>query len=55
MLTELDPYNQKLLLKLGEDLKASGDLAGARAIIPLIGSFASGAPEFAQAKREFGA
>ena len=51
----LDPYNQKLLLKLGEDLKASGDLVGARAIIPLIGSFASGAPEFAQAKREFGA
>ena len=51
----LDPYNQKNLLKLGEDLKAMGDIAGAKAVIPLIDAFASSTPEAAQAKREFGA
>ena len=54
-IVELDPYNQKNLLKLGEDLKAVGNLAGAKAVIPLIDAFAANTPEAAQAKREFGA
>lgn len=54
-MVKLDPYNQEILLKLGQDLKASGDLAGAKAIIPLIDAFASNTPEAALAKAEFGA
>jgi O-antigen ligase/Flp pilus assembly protein TadD len=51
----LDPFNQKILLQLGKDLKASGDVAGAKAVIPLIDAFAASTPEAAQAKSEFGA
>jgi O-antigen ligase len=51
----LDPYNYKNLLQLGKDLKATGDIAGAKAIVPLITAFAASTPEAAQAKREFGA
>jgi O-antigen ligase len=52
---ELDPYNQKIILQLGKDLKATGDSAGAKAVIPLIDAFAPNTPEAAQAKSEFGA
>ena len=51
----LDPYNQKNLLKLGEDLKATGDAAGAKTVIPLIDAFAASTPESAQAHKELGA
>ncbi len=51
----LDPFNQKNLLKLGQDLKLTGDIAGAKAMIPLIDAFAASTPEAAQAKSEFGA
>jgi hypothetical protein len=51
----LDPFNQKILLKLGEDLKATGDKAGAKAVIPLIDAFAASTPEAASAHKELGA
>ncbi len=54
-LVVLDPFNQKNLLKLGQDLKLTGDIAGAKAVIPLIDAFAASTPEAAQAKSEFGA
>jgi hypothetical protein len=54
-LVTLDPYNQKNLLKLGEDLKATGDVAGAKTVIPLIDAFAASTPESAQAHKELGA
>lgn len=51
----LDPFNQKILLQLGKDLKATGDVTGAQGVIPLIDAFAGSTPEAAQAKSEFGA
>jgi O-antigen ligase len=50
----LDPFNAPSLLELGRDLKAAGDLAGAKAIIAKINSFAPGSPEAKSAQTEFG-
>jgi O-antigen ligase len=53
-LVKLDPYNQVDLLQLGRDLKLSGDLAGAKSVIPLINAFAPNTTEAKQAQSEFG-
>jgi len=51
----LDPWNYKNLLQLGEDLKASGDIGGAKAIVGQIDAFASKTAEAATAHKDFGA
>jgi tetratricopeptide (TPR) repeat protein len=51
----LDPWNYKNLLQLGQDLKASGDTAGARAVIAQIDAIASKTAEAATAHKDFGA
>ena len=51
----IDPWNYKNLLQLGEDLKASGDTAGAKAVIAQIDAFASKTAEAATAHKDFGA
>ena len=53
-IAQLDPFNEPNLLDLGRDLKAAGDLAGAKAIIARINSFAPNTPEAVSAQREFG-
>ena len=53
-LVKLDPYNQIDLLQLGRDEKASGDAAGAKAVIGLIKAFAPNSNEAKQAQTEFG-
>jgi len=50
----LDPFNQTLLLQLGEDLKKSGDVTGAKAIIARISAFAPNSSEAKQAQQDFG-
>jgi O-antigen ligase len=54
-IASLDPWNYKNLLQLGEDLKNSGDKAGAKAIIAQIDAFASKTAEAATAHKDFGA
>jgi O-antigen ligase len=54
MLYKLDPYNQQNLLQLGEDEKNTGNLAAAKALIPLINSFAANTQEAKQALMDFG-
>ena len=49
-----DPFNQDTLLKLGTDLKLSGDLAGAKAVIPLINAITPNSTQAKQAQSEFG-
>ena len=49
-----DPFNQDTLLKLGTDLKLSGDLAGAKAVIPLINAITPSSTQAKQAQSEFG-
>jgi O-antigen ligase len=51
----LDPWNYKNLLQLGQDLKASGDTAGAKAIVGQIDAFASKTVEASTAHKDFGA
>jgi O-antigen ligase len=51
----LDPWNYADLLQLGEDLKAAGDIAGAKAIIAQIDAFAAHTAESATAHKDFGA
>ena len=53
-MVKLDPFNQVTLLKLGQDLKSSGDLASARQVIALISAFAPNSAEAKQAASEFG-
>jgi len=53
-LAELDPFNQTVLLQLGRDLKASGDLTGAKNVIAQINAFAPNSQEAKQAQTEFG-
>jgi len=53
-MVRLDPYNQAILLKLGEDHKFAGDLAAAKAVIPLIEAFAPNSAEANQAHLDFG-
>jgi len=50
----LDPFNQTLLLQLGEDLKKSGDIAGAKSVIARINAFAPNSSEAKQAQQDFG-
>jgi hypothetical protein len=54
-MVELDPFNQKNLLKLGQDLKVTGDVAGAKALIAKIDAISPDTAEAKQAKAEFGA
>jgi tetratricopeptide (TPR) repeat protein len=49
----IDPYNVINLLALGRDLKATGDLAGAKAIVEKIAAFAPESEELKSAKSEF--
>lgn len=51
---KLDPYNQVFLLQLGKDEKSSGNLAAARAVIPLINAFAPKSAEAKEATTDFG-
>jgi O-antigen ligase len=53
-MVSLDPWNYDNLLQLGEDLKASGDLASARAIVAKIDAFAANSAESATAHKDFG-
>ena len=50
----IDPYNQINLLSLGEDYKNAGESVSAKALIPVINSFASHTPEALQAVKDFG-
>ena len=54
-LLQTDPYDYTNMLKLGQDLKATGDLAGAKALVPRIEALAKGSAEAKQAHTEFGA
>ena len=49
-----DPWNYQNLLQLGEDLKRSGDKAGAKAIIARIDAFAPKTTEALTAHKDFG-
>ena len=49
----IDPYNIINLLALGRDLKATGDIEGARAIVEKIASIAPESQELKVAKSEF--
>jgi tetratricopeptide (TPR) repeat protein len=49
----IDPYNIINLLALGRDLKATGDIEGARAIVEKIASIAPESEELKVAKSEF--
>jgi len=53
-MAKLDPYNQLILLLLGHDEKSAGNLAAARAVIPLIDAFAPNSAEAKQALADFG-
>ncbi len=53
-LVAFDPFNQFQLLQLGRDEKSSGNLAAAKAVIPLINAFAPHSAEAMQAQKEFG-
>ena len=53
-LVKLDPFNQIALLQLGRHEKAAGNLAAAKAVIPLINAFAPNSVEAKQAQTEFG-
>jgi O-antigen ligase len=48
----IDPFNVINLLALGRDLKATGDLAGAREIVDKIAAFAPDSKELKSAKSE---
>ena len=52
-LVTIDPYNPMNLLALGRDLKATGDIEGARAIVEKIAAFAPESEELKSAKSEF--
>ena len=53
-LVKLDPFNQITLLQLGRHEKAAGNLAAAKAVIPIINAFAPNSAEAKQALTEFG-
>ena len=52
-LVKLDPYDPAKLLQLGRDEKKSGDLAAAKAVIPLINAFAPNSLVAKLAQSEF--
>ena len=54
-LLQLDPFDYTNMLKLGQDLKAVGDIAGAKALLPRIDALAKDSAEAKQAHTEFGA
>ena len=54
IMVKLDPYDQIILLQLGHDEKSAGNLAAARAVIPLIDAFAPNSAEAKQALADFG-
>jgi hypothetical protein len=54
-LLKTDPYDYTNMQKLGEDLKNLGDIAGARAMLPLIDAIAPNSPEAKLAHKDFGA
>jgi O-antigen ligase len=54
IMAKLDPYNQGLLLKLGQDYKLVGDGSSARSIIKRIDAFAPNSAEAKQAHIDFG-
>jgi O-antigen ligase len=54
-IAEIDPWNYKNLLQLGEDLKKTGDMGAAKAIVGQIDAFASQTAESRTAHRELGA
>jgi tetratricopeptide (TPR) repeat protein len=51
-IVSIDPYNVINLLALGRDLKATGDLTGARKIVDEIAAFAPESEELKSAKSE---
>ena len=51
-LMTIDPYNVTNLLALGRDLKATGDMSGAREIVDKIAAFAPDSEELKSAKSE---
>ncbi len=53
-LAVIDPWNYQNLLQLGEDLKESGDKAGAKAIIARIDAYAPQTTEAMTAHKDFG-
>ena len=53
-LAKIDPFNQENLLLLGQDEKAVGNIAAAKAIIPRINAFAPNSNEAKQAIKDFG-
>jgi hypothetical protein len=53
-ISQIDPYNYQNLLQLGEDLKNTGDKAGAKAILARINAFAPKTQEAATAQKDFG-
>ena len=53
-MSALDPWNYQNLLQLGEDLKQTGDKAGAKAIIGRIDAFAAQTSEALTAHKDFG-
>ena len=54
-LLKTDPFDYTNMQKLGEDLKSIGDIAGARALLPLIDAIAPSSPEAKLAHKDFGA
>jgi len=54
-LLTVDPYDYTSIVKLGEDLKAVGNVAAAKALIPKIDAIAPGSAESKQAHTDFGA
>ena len=52
-LVTIDPYNFINLLALGRDLKATGDIEGAKALVEKIASIAPESEELKSAKSEF--
>ena len=54
-LLTLDPFDYTSIVKLGEDLKAVGKVAQAKALIPKIDAIAPTSPESKQAHTDFGA
>ncbi len=54
MIAKIDPLNYRNFLQLGEDMKASGDIAGAKSMITKIDSFAPDSDASRTAHKDFG-
>ena len=53
-IAKIDPLNYRNFLQLGEDMKASGDIAGAKSMIAKIDSFAPQSDASKTAHKDFG-